>query len=91
MATKIVSGGGNIKVTAYNPDERRSKYALESDRALEDLAKRRAALQSDRTYAAQYAKAINDYVNRGKLHTILTPTPYTTSTRTATQGRASLP
>lgn len=66
MATKIVSGGGNIKVTAYNPDERRNKYALESDRALEDLAKRRAALQSDRTYAAQYAKAINDYVNRGK-------------------------
>lgn len=66
MATKIVSGGGNIKVTAYNPDERRSKYALESDRALEDLARRRAALQSDRTYAAQYAKAINDYVNRGK-------------------------
>ena len=49
MATKIVSGGGNIKVTAYNPDERRSKYALESDRALEDLARRRAALQSDRT------------------------------------------
>lgn len=66
MATKIVSGGGNIKVTSYNPDERRSKYALESDRALEDLARRRAALQSDRTYAAQYAKAINDYVNRGK-------------------------
>lgn len=66
MATKTVSGGGNIKVTAYNPDERRVKYQQESDRALEELAQRRAALNSDRTYAAQYAQAINDYVNRGK-------------------------
>lgn len=66
MATKIVSGGGNIKVSAYNPDERKNKYAAESDRALNELAKQRAALQGNRTYASQYAQAINDYVNRGK-------------------------
>ena len=63
MATKILSGGGNI----YNySDERRKKYEQESDRALQELAQKRQALQNPRTYASQYAKAITDYVNRGK-------------------------
>ena len=63
MATKTLSGGGNI----YNySDERRKKYEQESDRALQELAQKRQALQNPRTYASQYAKAITDYVNRGK-------------------------
>lgn len=63
MATKTLSGGGNI----YNySDERRKKYEQESDRALQELAQKRQALQNPRTYASQYAKAITDFVNRGK-------------------------
>lgn len=63
MATTTLSGGGNI----YNySDERRKKYEQESDRALQELAQKRQALQNPRTYASQYAKAITDYVNRGK-------------------------
>ena len=63
MATKTLSGGGNI----YNySDERRKKYEQESDRALQELAQKRQALQNPRAYASQYAKAITDYVNRGK-------------------------
>lgn len=65
MATKTLSGGGNI----YNySDERRKKYEQESDRALKELAQKRQALQNPRTYASQYAKAITDYVNRGKFN-----------------------
>ena len=65
MATKTLSGGGNI----YNySDERRKKYEQESDRALQELAQKRQALQNPRTYASQYAKAITDYVNRGKFN-----------------------
>lgn len=63
MATTTLSGGGNI----YNySDERRKKYEQESDRALQELAQKRQALQNPRTYASQYAQAITDYVNRGK-------------------------
>lgn len=65
MATKTLSGGGNI----YNySDERRKKYEQESDRALKELAQKRQALQNPRTYASQYAKAITDFVNRGKFN-----------------------
>ncbi len=67
MATKILSGGGNLNVTAsYSPQARKNKYAQEANNAQEELARRRAALDKGSSYASQYAQAINDYINRGK-------------------------